>query len=86
MKKIYLELDVSGTLGDDAWNEIEQPKGFISADFQGTGDVACDHTAKKKHSEGEWREVLVRVEAPCFEEAVDYYKKNDRILAVETED
>ncbi|MFQ5588477.1 MAG: hypothetical protein ACE5F7_06525 [Nitrospiria bacterium] len=86
MKKIYLELDVSGTTGDEAWNAIEQPKGFISAVIQDASDSPCNHADQESHSAGEWREVSVQVEAACFDEAVDFYKKNERILAVETED
>lgn len=86
MKKIYLELDISGTTGNEAWNTIEQPKGFITADFQETKDAPCDHAVKEPHGEGEWREVLVQVEDDRFDKAVDFYKKHERILAVETED
>ena len=83
MKKIYLELDVSGTKGDEAWGKIEQPKGFVRADLQ---SVPCDHAEKKSHSKGEWCEVSVHVEDACFEDAIEFYKGIDRILAVETDD
>ncbi len=86
MKKIYLELDVSGTLGNEAWSKIEQPKGFIAADCQKTGDVPCTHTVKEPHTTGEWREVSVQIEDACVDDAVLFYKKDERILAVETED
>lgn len=86
MKKIFLELDVSGTSGDAAWNETEEPKGFIKAEIQKPKASRCDHSQKTPHSDGEWREVTVQIEDVCFEDAIVYYRSLGRILAVETED
>lgn len=86
MKKIFLELDVSGTLGDAAWNDMETPKGLIKADLQKPQASLCDHSQKNPHSDGEWREVVAQVEDTCFEDAIIFYRGIERILAVETED
>ncbi len=86
MKKIFLELDVSGTSGDAAWNETKEPKGFIKAEIQKPKASRCDHSQKTSHLEGEWREVTVQIEDTCFEGALSFYRSLDRILAVETED
>lgn len=86
MKKVFLEIDVSGTSGDAAWNETERPKGFIKADLQKPKASRCDHSQKMPHSDGEWREVTVQVEDACFEDAIVFYRGIDCILAVETED
>ncbi len=84
MKKIFLELDVSGTLGDAAWNETKKPKGFT--EIQKPKASRCDHSQKTSHLDGEWREVTVQIEDTCFEDALTFYRGLDRILAVETED
>ncbi len=84
MKKIYLELDVSGTKENEAWIEIEQPKGFIVSDLKKV-EAQCKHPEKEAHSEGEWREISVQIEEDFFNDAVVFYKSIDRILAVETE-
>ena len=86
MKKIWLELDVAGTKGDEAWNGIEKPKGFIEAGILIPKDSPCQHTPKKPHEKGEWREVWVEVEDPFFHDVVQFYKDQARVLAVETED
>ncbi len=86
MKKIFLELDVSGTLGDAAWNETKEPKGFIKAEIQKPKASRCDHSQKTSHLDGEWRDVTVQIEDTCFEDALTFYRGLDRILAVETED
>jgi hypothetical protein len=86
LKKIFLELDVSGTSGDSAWNETDQPKGFIKADIQKPKASRCDHSQKMPHSDGEWREVTVQVEDACFDDALTFYRDIGRVLAVETED
>lgn len=86
MKKLWLELDVSGTLGDDAWVDLEQPKGFIEGGVINDKTLSCDHSIEQPHSEGEWREVWVQVEDLHFEDAVRFYKEKERVLAVETED
>ena len=85
MRKIWLELDVAGTKDDEAWNGIEKPKGFIEAGILTPKDSPCKHKTKK-HTKGEWREVWVQVEDPCFDDVVQFYKNQESILAVETED
>ncbi len=86
MKKIFLELDVSGTLGDAAWNDMETPKGLIKADLHKPQGSLCDHSQKTAHTDGEWREVTVQVEDACFEDAIAFYRSLNRVLAVETEE
>ena len=86
MKKLWLELDISGTRGDEAWKGIEKPKGFIDAGILETQEAPCDHAEDMPHPEGELGEIWVQVEAACFDDAVSFYKAKDRILAVETED
>ncbi len=86
MKKIWLELDVAGTCGDEAWTAIEQPKGFFEAAVISPKKADCKHTKKQAHSEGEWREIWVQVEDKLASKAITFYKKQERVLAVETED
>ncbi|MFY9269789.1 MAG: hypothetical protein WAO55_08605 [Candidatus Manganitrophaceae bacterium] len=86
MKKLWLELDISGTLGEDAWLDLEQPKGFIEgAVVKEPSQPGCDHPIDQPHPEGEWREVQVLVEDLHLEDAALFYKEKDRILSVETE-
>jgi len=86
LKKIFLELDIAGTMGEAAWNETEVPKGLIKADLQKPQASRCDHSQKTAHTDGEWHEVTVQVEDACFEDAIAFYKGLARVQAVETED
>jgi hypothetical protein len=87
LKKLWLELDISGTLGDDAWVDLEQPKGFIDGGItKESSQSGCDHPVDQPHSEGEWREVWVQIEDLHVEDGVRFYKEKERVLSVETED
>ncbi|MBI3804383.1 MAG: hypothetical protein HY282_11550 [Nitrospirae bacterium] len=86
MKKLWLELDISGTLGDDAWIDIEQPKGFVEGAVVNDPSQPCSHSIDQPHAEGEWREVRVSVEDLHAEDAMRFYKEKERILSVEVED
>ncbi len=86
MKKIWLELDVAETVGDAAWADLDQPKGYIEGGIFNPKKVSCEHHLKEPHTEGEWREVWVHVEDLHFDDAVLFYKEKPRILSVETED
>lgn len=85
MKKIWLELDVAGTCGDEAWTTMEQPKGFVEAAVISPKKSDCKHTKKQAHSDGEWREIWVQIEDKLASKAITFYKEQERILAVETE-
>ncbi|MFQ5543256.1 MAG: hypothetical protein ACE5FY_02750 [Nitrospiria bacterium] len=85
MKKIWLEIDIEETFGEEAWTAIEQPKGFIDAGILVPKESTCSHTVKKPHAKGEWLEVWVTVKSPNFDDAVQFYKKKERVLAVEIE-
>jgi hypothetical protein len=82
LKHLWVEIDLSGTLHDKAWTEMEQPAGFVKGEMQ----VTCGHPTQKPHAEGEWGEVYVALEETSMQEAVQFYKKQDRILAVELEE
>lgn len=86
MKKIWLEIDVAGTLGEDAWVDMEQPKGFVEGGVVHDKTSPCAHSVEMPHPEGEWREVWAQIEDLHAEDAIRFYKEQERVLAVETED
>ena len=86
LKKLWLELDIAGTLGDDAWVDMDQPKGFIEGGvITEKAKSGCDHPVDQPHSEGEWREAWVQVEDLHAEDAINFYKEKERVLSVEIE-
>ncbi len=85
LKKLWLELDISGTLGDDAWIDMEQPKGFIEGGVVNDPKSGSDHPVDQPHPEGAWREVWVQIEDLHVEDAIRFYKEQERVLSVEVD-
>ena len=83
MSVVRLEIDVSGTVGDQAWRGIQQFDQIQSADFGpqfGSGG-RCNHPLKAPHNKGEWIGAEIRVQTPLLAQyAVSHYLEQDRVL------
>ena len=84
MKHLWIEVDLSGTVTDQAWTEMEQPKGFVNGALREWPNN--DHVEQTPHPPGAWGEVYVVVEALHLWDAIRFYKAQDRILALEVEE
>jgi hypothetical protein len=83
MTKIHLKIDVSGTVGAEAWRQIKHFDEIQSASFGpifgSSGD--CTHPTGTPHPKGEWIGAEVRVETPLLAQyAVSHYLEQDRVL------
>jgi len=82
MSTLRLKIDVSGTIGDQAWREIRQFDQVQSADFGpqfGSGG-RCNH-ALAPHAKGEWIGAEVKLESPLLAQyAMSHYLEQDRVL------
>jgi hypothetical protein len=65
---------------------MEQPKGFVEGGIIHDKNNPCGHSVEVPHAEGEWREAWAQIEDLHLEDAIRFYKEQERILAVETED
>ncbi len=84
MKHLWMEVDLSETLYDAGWTEIEKPKGFIKGEIR--EQPVCNHPTTLPHSEGEWGNVCVAVEDLHLQDAIRFYKEQGRVLSVEVEE
>jgi hypothetical protein len=93
MSKVRLKLDVSGTVGDEAFRNLQHFDQIESASFGpqfGYGRTpknilattgACDHPANVPHPSGEWIGAEIRLQTPLLAQyAVSHYLQQDRVL------
>jgi hypothetical protein len=83
MPIVKLKIDVAGTVGDEAWREINQFDQIQSADFGpqfGSGG-RCHHPADAPHTKGEWIGAEIHLQTPLLAQyAVSYYLEQERVL------
>jgi hypothetical protein len=83
MAIVRLKIDVSGTVGDEAWRGIQQFDQIQSADFGpqfGSGG-RCNHPLDAPHAKGEWIGAEIHLLTPLLAQyAVAYYLEQDRVL------
>jgi hypothetical protein len=83
MAIVRLKIDVSGTVGDEAWRQIQQFDQIQSAKFGpqfGSGGDST-HPPDKPHAKGEWIGAEIRVQTPLLAQyAVSHYLEQERVL------
>ena len=83
MAIVKLKIDVSGTVGDQAWRELRQYDEIQGADFGpqfGSGG-RCNHPLGAPHNKGEWIGAEIRLQTPLLAQyAVSHYLEQDRVL------
>jgi hypothetical protein len=83
MAIVRLKIDVAGTVGDEAWREIQQFDQIHSADFGpqfGSGG-RCNHAPDQPHGKGEWIGAEIRLQTPLLAQyAVSHYLEQERVL------
>lgn len=89
MSTIRLKIDVSGTVGDQAWRGIRQFDQIQSAAFgpQFGAGGACKHPPDSPHGAGEWVGAEIRLQTPLLAQyAVSHYLEQDRVLDADVVD
>ena len=83
MTLVKLKIDVSGTVGDEAWRDLRQFDEIQSAAFGpkfGSSGV-CNHAAHLPHAKGEWIGAEITLETPLLAQyAVSHYLEQNRVL------
>ncbi len=85
---LKLKIDVSGTIGDEAWKEIRQFEQIQSADFgpQFGSDGRCNHPPNAPHAKGEWIGAEIRLQTPLLAQyAMSHYLEQERVLDADVE-
>ena len=92
MAKVRLKIDVSGTVGDEAFRNLRHYDEMEVASFgpqYGFGDAshpkgfagACAHDLNARHPGGEWMGAEIRLPSPLLAQyAVAHYLEQPRVL------
>ena len=89
MSVLKLKIDVSGTVGDEAWRGIKQFDQIQSADFgpQYGSNTKGDHPPDKPYGKGEWIGAEIRLQTPLLAQyAMSHYLEQERVLDADVED
>ena len=88
MPRVRLKIDVSGTVGDEAWREIQPYDQIQSTDFGpqfGSGG-RCNHAPDAPHAKGEWIGAEIQVQTPLLAQyAISHYLEQERVLDADTD-
>jgi len=83
MAIVRLKIDVSGTVGDEAWRNLHQYDEIQSASFgpQFGSSGECKHAESAPHPKGEWIGAEIKLQTPLLAQyAVSHYLEQDRVL------
>jgi hypothetical protein len=89
MTIVKLKIDVSGTVGDEAWRNLRQfdeiQRAACGPKFGSSG--TCKHAANLPHTKGEWIGAEIQLETPLLAQyAVSHYLEQDRVLDADVVD
>ena len=89
MPIVRLKIDVAGTVGDEAWRQIQQFDQIQSAEFGpqfGSGGQH-NHAPDAPHGKGEWIGAEIRLLTPLLAQyAVSHYLEQERVLDADVVD
>jgi hypothetical protein len=83
MTIVKLKIEVSGTMGDEAWHGLRQFDEIQSAAFgpKFGSSGPCKHPPNAPHPRGEWIGAEIRLQTPLLAQyAVSHYLEQDRVL------
>lgn len=83
MAVLRLKIDISGTVGDEAWRNLRQYDEVKSAAFgpQFGSSGTCKHDSSVPHDKGEWMGAEIQLETPLLAQyAMSHYLEQDRVL------
>jgi hypothetical protein len=89
MSLLKLKIDVSGTVGDEAWRELRQFDQIQSANFgpQFGSSGLGKHDPKIAYGKGEWIGAEIRLQTPLLAQyAMSHYLEQERVLDADVED
>lgn len=83
MTRVRLKIDVSGTVGDEAWRRLNQfdeiKRASFGPLFGSSGD--CRHDPAAPHPKGEWVGAEIELQTPLLAQyAVSHYLEQERVL------
>jgi hypothetical protein len=87
MPMVKLKIDISGTVGDEAWRDIRQFDQATSAEFGPLlGGTQCKHPPNAPHPAGEWWPAEIMLPTPLLAQyAMSHYLEQPRVLDADVE-
>ncbi|MBI1955004.1 MAG: hypothetical protein HYS38_01260 [Acidobacteria bacterium] len=83
MRRVRLQIDISGTLGDAAWRDLHhfaEIHGGVFGSEEGSSGP-CEHSPHEPHRDGEWCGAVIEVENHLLAEyAVAHYLEQPRVM------
>lgn len=90
MSLLKLKIDVSGTVGDEAWRELNQFDQIQSASFGpqfGSSGGIAKHDPTTPYARGDWIGAEIRLQTPLLAQyAMSHYLEQERVLDADVED
>jgi len=89
MPIVKLKIDVSGTVGDEAWHNLRQFDEIQSAAFgpRFGSSGTCKHPHIGPHGKGEWIGAEIQLQTPLLAQyAVSHYLEQERVLDADVVD
>ena len=89
MTAIRLKIDVSRTVGDQAFRDLKQFDESVSASFgpKFGSSGECKHAPDTPHARGEWIGAEVELQTPLLAQyAISHYLEQDRVLDADVAD
>jgi hypothetical protein len=89
MSTVTLKIDISGTVGDEAWRNLRQFEEIEAASFglRSGSDGVCNHPVGTPHLKGEWISVEIQVETALLAQyVVSHYLEPERVLDADVAD
>jgi hypothetical protein len=89
MATVRLRIDVSGTIGNEAWTSLQQFDPIQKAEFgpQFGSSSPSRHAPNEPHAKGEWIAAEITVQTPLLAQyAVSHYLEQERVLDADVVD
>ena len=83
MSKVRLKIDVSGSIGNQAWHALKQFDEIQGAAFgpKFGSSGSCKHPPSTPHEKGEWVGAEIELQSPLLAQyAVSHYLEQERVL------
>jgi hypothetical protein len=83
MSKVRLKIDVSGSIGNEAWHALKQFDEIQGAAFgpKFGSSGSCKHPPGTPHGKGEWVGAEIELQSPLLAQyAVSHYLEQERVL------
>jgi hypothetical protein len=83
MSSVRLKIDISGTVGDEAWRQLRHFAEIKGAAFgpQFGSNGPCPHPVHAPHPKGEWCGAEIQLHTPLLAQyAVSHYLEQERVL------